>query len=275
MSLQTHWEIIDVLTELYVLLDTLAAVPPNLLRLPPADTGTHPPDVFNAEVASAAGFSSEAVKVLSALPYLVGSFQIAPSTATMDYCDQDADEGVFEVSREMMYDGNLAPPSAIQLTASEGGYGCIYIYDTENGNMYPWTPMDDGPSADDEDGDIDYFHIQPQSPREALQPLIDKFRGLHYIIVRLDRDTKHQLFEETLNVGVTENFTEDELRRWVGTEYYRYWQISRELKDIYVDCGWEVEYVEQPRFRRQEFLERRRRYLSSAERLATGQSEGG
>lgn len=133
MSPQTHWEIIDVLTELYVLLDTLAAIPPNRLRLPPADTGTYPPDVFNAEAARAAGFSPEAVKALSALPYLVGSFQIAPSTATMDYCDQDADVGVFEVSREMMYGGNLAPPSAIQLTASEGGYGCIYTYDTENG----------------------------------------------------------------------------------------------------------------------------------------------
>lgn len=135
--------------------------------------------------------------------------------------------------------------------------------------------MDDEPSVDDDDGDIDYFHIQPQPPREALQPLIDKLRRLHYIIVRLDGDTNHQLFEETHNVGVTENFTEDELRRWVGTEYYRCWQISRELKDIYVDCGWEVDSVEQPRFRRGEFLERRRRYLASAERLATGQSEGG
>ncbi|KAI7484033.1 hypothetical protein KC351_g4802 [Hortaea werneckii] len=132
MSLQTHWEIIEVLTELYVLLDTLAAIPPNRLLLPPADTGSHPPDVFNAEAASAAGFSSEAVRVLSALPYLDESVVIAPSTVTYNYCAPSMDVAIFEESREMMYDGNFAPPSVIQLTGSEGGYGCIYVYDTES-----------------------------------------------------------------------------------------------------------------------------------------------
>ena len=132
MSPETHWEIIDVLTELYVLLDTLAAIPPNLLRLPPADTGTHPIDVFNAEAAKAAGFSSEAVKVLSTLPYLDDIVVIAPSTTTMNYLGQDRDTSLFEEDREMMYDDNFAPPSVIQLTGSEGGYGCIYVYDTES-----------------------------------------------------------------------------------------------------------------------------------------------
>ncbi|KAI7279042.1 hypothetical protein KC343_g2102, partial [Hortaea werneckii] len=115
-----------------VLLDTLAAVPPNLLRLPPADTGTHPIDVFNAEAAKAAGFSSEAVKVLSALPYLDDIVMIAPSTTTMNYLGQDRDTALFEEDRELIYDESLAPPSIIQLTASEGGYGCIYVYDAES-----------------------------------------------------------------------------------------------------------------------------------------------
>ncbi|KAI7212141.1 hypothetical protein KC333_g7276 [Hortaea werneckii] len=274
MSLQTHWEIIDVLTELYALLDTLAAVPPNLLRLPPADTGTHPADVFNAETASAAGFSSEAVKVLSALPYLKESVVIAPSTVTLNYCAPYMDVSIFENSREMMYDGNFAPPSVIQLTGSEGGYGCIYVYDTESQKVFPWTPMYDGASAADDDGDdsdgCDYFHVKPKSPREALQPLINEFRGLHYINKPLNENTNtsHQLFEETLNVGVTKTFTEDEIRRWVGKEYYRHWQISRELKDMYLDCGWQVDSVEQPDFRREEFLERRRRHLAKAKSLA-------
>ncbi|KAI7551765.1 hypothetical protein KC331_g2346 [Hortaea werneckii] len=131
MSLQRHWEIIDVLTELYVLLDTLAAIPPNLLRLPPVDTGTHPVDVFNAEAANAAGFSSEAVKTLSALPYLDDIVLIAPSTTTMNYYGQGRDTSLFGDDRELVYDERLAPPSVIQLTASEGGYGCIYIYDAE------------------------------------------------------------------------------------------------------------------------------------------------
>ncbi|KAI7361730.1 hypothetical protein KC354_g7842 [Hortaea werneckii] len=132
MSLQTHSQIVDVLTELYVLLDTLAAVPHNLLRLPPADTGKHPPDVFNAEAASAAGFSSEAVGVLSALPYLDDIVVIAPSTTTMNYLGKGRDTSLSEEDRELVYDESLAPPSVIQLTASEGGYGCIYVYDTES-----------------------------------------------------------------------------------------------------------------------------------------------
>ncbi|KAI7548042.1 hypothetical protein KC331_g4652 [Hortaea werneckii] len=130
MSFPAHWEIVDVLTELYVLLDTLAAVPPNLLQLPPVG-GTHPVDVFNVEAANAAGFSSEAVKVLSALPYLDDIVLIAPSTTTMNYYGQGRDMSLFEDDRELVYDERLAPPSVIQLTASEGGYGCIYIYDAE------------------------------------------------------------------------------------------------------------------------------------------------
>ncbi|KAI7228061.1 hypothetical protein KC330_g8085 [Hortaea werneckii] len=131
MSFPAHWEIVDVLIELYVLLDTLAAVPPSLLRLPPAETGTHPVDVFNAEAAKAAGFSSEAVKVLSALQYLDDIVLTAPSTTTMNYYGQGRDTSLFEEDRELVYDERLAPPSVIQLTASEGGYGCIYIYDAE------------------------------------------------------------------------------------------------------------------------------------------------
>ncbi|RMY23370.1 hypothetical protein D0867_02085 [Hortaea werneckii] len=221
MSLQTHWETIDVLTELYVLLDTLAAIPPNLLRLPPADTGTHPPDLFNAEAAGGAGFSSEAVKVLSALPYLNDIVVIAPSTVTMNYSGQNMDVSLFEDSREMMYDGNLTPPSAIQLTGSEGGYGCIYVFDTESQNVFPWTPMYDGVStADDEDNDsdeLDYLHVEPKSPREALQPLIDKFRELRFINLPLCEDTNHLVFEESLDVGVSVNPTEDEVRHFVRT----------------------------------------------------------
>ncbi|RMX98020.1 hypothetical protein D0868_10331 [Hortaea werneckii] len=273
MSFPAHWEIVDVLTELYVLLDTLAAVPPSLLRLPPAETGTHPVDVFNAEAAKAAGFSSEAVKVLSALPYLDDIVLIAPSTTTMNYYGQGRDTSLFEEDRELVYDERLAPPSVIQLTASEGGYGCIYIYDAETRKMFPWTPMYEGSSAADNEEDDsdrpDYLHVEPRSPREALQPLIDKFRRLQYINMPLSGDTNHLLFEDTLDIGVSNTPTKEELQRYVGKDYYRRWQVSRELKEIYLDCGWKVDAVEQLEFRRDEFLERRRRHLANARRLAT------
>jgi hypothetical protein len=80
MSHTAHHEVISVLTELYTLLDTLAAIPPDTLRLPPADTGVHP--TFNADAASEGGYSLEAVQALSALPYVYGGAIIGPSTST-------------------------------------------------------------------------------------------------------------------------------------------------------------------------------------------------
>jgi hypothetical protein len=128
MSCTAHHEVIYVLAELYTLLDTLAAIPPNTLRLPPTDTGIHP--TFSADAASEGGYSLEAVEALSALPYVYGGAIIGPSTST-HYFLRTKDSEDFEQDREMMYDDNLAPPSAIQLTDSEGGYGCIYVYDAE------------------------------------------------------------------------------------------------------------------------------------------------
>jgi hypothetical protein len=129
MSYTAHYEVISVLTELYTLLDALAAIPPDTLRLPSADTGIHP--TFNADAASEGGYSLEAVEALSALPYVYGGAIIGPSTSTNYFLGPTQDGEVFEQDREMMYYDNLAPPSAIQLTNSEGGYGCIYVYDAE------------------------------------------------------------------------------------------------------------------------------------------------
>jgi hypothetical protein len=136
MHLSNHTEIITVLTELYTLLDTLAAISPNLVRLPSTSTGIHPPSIFNATAAHAAGFSSEAVTVLSALPYLDVSrheimLGLQPSTYPLSYLGADLDEVYFSTWREMLDNEEPMPPSAIQLTWEEGGHGMVYIYDTE------------------------------------------------------------------------------------------------------------------------------------------------
>jgi hypothetical protein len=129
MSHSAHYELISTLTELYTLLDTLAAISPNTLRLPPAYTGVHP--TFNAEAAREGGYSPEAVEALSKLPYVYGGALVGLSTCTNYYLGPNRDGEDFEQDREMMYYENLALPSAIQLTGSEGGYGCIYVYDAE------------------------------------------------------------------------------------------------------------------------------------------------
>jgi hypothetical protein len=141
MHLSNHTEIITVLTELYTLLDTLAAISPNLVRLPPTSTGVRPPSIFNASGARAAGFSSEAVTVLSALPYLdIGRHEIMlglqPSTYPLSYLGADLDEVYFSTWREMLETEDLMPASAIQLTWEEGGHGMVYIYDTDTSKSH-------------------------------------------------------------------------------------------------------------------------------------------
>jgi hypothetical protein len=141
MQLSNHTEIITVLTELYTLLDTLAAISANLVRLPPTSTGAHPPSIFNASGARAAGFSSEAVTVLFALPCLdVGRHEIMlglqPSTYPLSYLGADLDEVYFSTWREMLDNEEPMPPSAIQLTWEEGGHGMVYIYDTETSQSH-------------------------------------------------------------------------------------------------------------------------------------------
>ena len=61
MTISEHSELISVLTELYTLLNTLAAAPSNALVLPTSGSGTH--TEFNAGAAKEGGFSDEAVEV--------------------------------------------------------------------------------------------------------------------------------------------------------------------------------------------------------------------
>lgn len=67
--------------ELWTLLDTLAAGPPNIVALPSVDTGIHSPSEVNADSARARGFTEEAITVWASLPYLPFSLEIRPSTS--------------------------------------------------------------------------------------------------------------------------------------------------------------------------------------------------
>jgi len=75
-----HSKLISVLTELYTLLDTLSATPPRTSDLPPSDTGMWPLEDFDANGAREAGFSEEAVRVLSMIPYPAFEQELEPRT---------------------------------------------------------------------------------------------------------------------------------------------------------------------------------------------------
>lgn len=138
MQLFNHSELIAAMTELWELLDTLAIVKPGTsLRRPPSDTRIHRVDNFNTDAAVAAGFASEAVSVMSALPYLHDSHpdmgqravEICGSTFPLSYLDFDKEQ--FGDQREIFADPeNLISPSAFRLTWQDVN-GWEYIYDTE------------------------------------------------------------------------------------------------------------------------------------------------
>lgn len=133
-----HVEVVDALTELYTLLDTLGALPAvNLdsngdfnVCMPP-----HPSGSLNAQVAAAAGYAAEAVSLMSALPFLAdehvyqhgSGYQLMPSTYCLSYLGEDMSKGNFEGRREML-DDHLMPSTALKLTKSVV-YGVEWIYD--------------------------------------------------------------------------------------------------------------------------------------------------
>jgi hypothetical protein len=121
------------------------------------------------------------------------------------------------------------------------------------GVVYPWTPQA-------EDDDTEYYDVPAKSPRDAFQSLIDKYRCLQYISRPTNaKEGEFQLFVDECHIFAPENCP-DEVHE-IAQELQADWQLSRGLEGIYLECGWRTDRVDQSAFRREEFLERRRRYL--------------
>lgn len=210
------------LTELYSLLGTLAAIEPHLApQFPPPETGIHLSTVFNADAARAAWFNEEAVEVLSALPYLnVGDHEmhtaLQPNTYPISYLGSHLNEDDF-LSRREMLEEDLMPLSAIQLTWEEGGCGLVYIYDTEastvqnnksakeqkytnNDNtelVTPWKhwgdPIDNS----------DYFHVPSITPRQAslnYKEYVTTRDNIANRCISMAEDTLPSIFQNAIQV---------------------------------------------------------------------------
>jgi hypothetical protein len=135
--------------------------------------------------------------------------------------------------------------------------------------MFPWTPIMDGPVDDDErDMTANYFHanIPSKSPREALQPLIDKYRGLQYIIKPPRGGIGHELYLEESNYLKPYEGPEDRREESEASDR-EILSVLRRLKDLYLWCGWNVNAVEQVSFRRDEFIEEREKFLAGEDWL--------
>jgi hypothetical protein len=137
-----HRELFSVLEELYTLLDQLAVVPPFIAVLPSSETGIHAPGDFDAEAAEAAGFSDEALKVLSSMPYLDYPLELQLGAKAVTY--RGMNQSDFEDVRELIagLDGELSPPSIIKLTDSSASMGVQYMYDAETSKLIKSTRED-------------------------------------------------------------------------------------------------------------------------------------
>jgi hypothetical protein len=102
-----------------------------------------------------------------------------------------------------------------------------------------------------------YFHVPAVSPREAFQPLIDKFRGLEYLGTPPFMEFNNDLFLEN---GRTPPEDWDEGAKVQFRVDYDVWKAKRKLADFYIECGWDVNAGEQPDFRRAEFITKREKY---------------
>jgi hypothetical protein len=136
--------------------------------------------------------------------------------------------------------------------------------------MFPWTPIMDAPVDDDErDMTANYFHvnIQSKSPREALQPFIDKYRGLEYVIKPPSESTGHELYLEEFQYLRPYEGPEDRREESEANDR-KTLSIIRHLRDLYLCCGWNLNNVEQTTFRRDEFIERREEFLAGVNHSA-------
>jgi hypothetical protein len=123
----------------------------------------------------------------------------------------------------------------------------------------------DAPVDDDErDMTASYFHVNipSKSPREALQPLINKYRGLRYVIKPPSENIGEELYlEESEYLRPYEG--PEERREESEASDIKALSILRHLKDLYLWCGWNLNTVEQAAFRRDEFIEKRKKLLAA------------
>lgn len=101
----------------------------------------------------------------------------------------------------------------------------------------------------------DYREVPPLAPREAFQPLIDNFRDLNWLV----RGDWYGLVTGWPWDDFPKDWPEDDRPSYEAD--YAVWKAVRGLKDICIDCGWNVDTLEQNNFRRDEFLEKRKQHL--------------
>lgn len=108
----------------------------------------------------------------------------------------------------------------------------------------------------EEEDPLNYFHLPAHPPSEVLGRLTREYRRLDHLITPhggVFRNQDHHFVN-----SMPDGWSEHEKQRHLAS--YRTWDAVRKLRDLYVECGWDVDAVEQKNFRRDELIERRARH---------------
>lgn len=261
-----HAELIDKLGELYTLLAQLGSVdPPSLVTIPTPDA----PAPILRPAALEAGYTQEVVDLMQVLPYVskdanVGHPELRGSTEPIDFtkCEKEDD---FKIWREFDDgldhegdDGNedLIPGTVLKLTEHHL-YGHTLLYDTESAMLIDWESFE---NPDDVEG---YAHVPPKTPAAVLDPWIEAYRTFKYMHTPGGNlwDPEHSVYAAPEPPAHYEPGAK--------THWWAAWaveQARRNIKDLYLENGWDVTSKTQDGFDRAKFMERRARYMDEVVR---------
>lgn len=262
-----HAELIQKLGEFYTLLAQLGSVdPPSLVRIPTPDA----PAPIHRAAALAAGYTDEAVGLLGQLPYVSKDPndwhpQMMPSTEPIDFtkCEKEDDfrfwreygDGVDDRAEDEDGNEELIPGSVVKLTEIHL-YGTFLLYDTETRLLRAWEPLK---NPVDPVEIIGYAHVPAQRPSEVLDPWVDGYRSFRYMHtpgeVHWDRASDGHL----ARTEPPEHYQPGAKAHWWAKRAVE--QARMGLKDLYLECGWDVTSRTQDGFDRAKFIEMRAKYM--------------
>ncbi|KAI0183815.1 hypothetical protein EV127DRAFT_413758 [Xylaria flabelliformis] len=263
-----HGELIYALDELYNLLVVLKAIPmERFLRYIERDD-------FNVAAALAAGYTPEAVNLMSVLPYLKMEddefLPLLPHTFPINHLGADKDEEYFRAQRVLLNGAEMAP-TAINLTRSET-YGTVYIYDTATSEFppstriiitvhRPLTPITPelftlwriDPTAADGCSQVTGLTLQ-----DSLEPVIRDYRELRYLVTPWHVDFSPAMYANSRGKP-PRGLNEYQRFRWRSS--YDVWKATQRLRDMYLEHGWDIHARDQHNFNPDEFIEERDDYM--------------
>ncbi|KAH7170094.1 hypothetical protein EDB81DRAFT_774430 [Dactylonectria macrodidyma] len=177
--------------------------------------------------------------------------EIMPSTFPLSFTTRgEPNIGYYEFLRQMdddpMDDEYLIPGTCIRLS-TQNVYGITWIYDTETCLLREWKSFDSEPEV------RGFNHAPVKLPTEILGPWTEKYRKLQFLGFAGEVD-----FYPDEDYRKREEVPERRLGNWQARHDNRMAQLK--IRDLYLECGWDVNSKSQDTFDRKRFVEMREQF---------------